>query len=68
MVCAGFITDAGEPGEMELINIRKNITNRWPKIKNIVSFGREIDETGRIQRKNPLCKKAHRRQKGSNPG
>ena len=47
---ARIIKNAGAPGDVEWMNIRRNITNTCAKIKNIVDFALRKNEVGRIQR------------------
>jgi hypothetical protein len=43
MVRAGIIKDAGAPGDVKWMNIRRNITNTCAKIKNNVDFASATD-------------------------
>jgi len=46
MVRARIIRNAGSPGKVECMNIRKNITNPCAKIKNIVVLLRRQPKEG----------------------
>jgi hypothetical protein len=49
MVRARIIKNTGAQGEVEWIDIRKNIMNTCAKIKNIVDFASNTNEMERIQ-------------------
>ena len=49
MVRARIINNADTPGEMEWMNIRRNIMNTRAKIKNIVDFASRTEEMRRIK-------------------
>jgi hypothetical protein len=48
MVRARIIKNAGAPGDVEWMNIRRNITNTCAKIKNNVEFAFAANEMGGI--------------------